>query len=534
MAIHGEPLTMANESVAYRFIYSDRLLDGEGSTVWVLAGFLITAIQNALLRGIDLFSGIHIQNLRGRVYLFTHATNAFHCMFASAVFFLAGKSRRLLWADRALLALVGLGPLYLTRTAGFQYYTAPDYYATNVVLTLTAVFFFQSESRGQFQSRPLFACILLGTLAGLMIANKITLAPLCLLMLVPVLFTAEIQPLVLAGRFSASAVSTVIAFMFVIWAFYVFNLSAVFEMLHKWIPTIFDPGEHRDFQTLMEQTGVWGSAFWSDLSRYSYAYILAFWPVGVFLTLSVAIKEKLFDIRVAAILVANTIAAIFWTYFLLKRPADTTFFETAVALLALSACALTLVAGTRNGKAIIAAALIGWVLFAAVTFNGRQNILALHQSKLVADKLWRLQEELMKFAAGRRIIVIHPDNHHGYRGVPEFLLKGSADTPTWNVNKGGRRILRRYAPGMSFRHEYSGTRPDAPIAAGNVVYWVDLPWLPTLTASNPTLREAVQQPFSEQRRWTIPYPFAGEGVNLTAHAVLLHESIGAAALDLSR
>src|ERR1051326_3678260 len=172
LALRGEPLTIGTESVAYRFLYSDRLLDGEGSSVWVLAGFLLTAIQNALLRGIDLVSGVPMGDLRSRVFLFTHATNAVHCLFSAAIFFIAGMSRRLLWGDRALLALVGLGPVYLTRVIGFHYYIVPDYYATNAVLTLCAVFVFQSEWRRHHENTSFLRCALLGGFAGVMVANK--------------------------------------------------------------------------------------------------------------------------------------------------------------------------------------------------------------------------------------------------------------------------------------------------------------------------------------------------------------------------
>jgi len=530
----ADPLTLANESVAYRFLYSERLLGGEGSTVWVLGGFLTTAIQNLLLAGIDTFSGLAADDLRGRIHLFAHATIVLHCLLAAGIFFVAAQSRRLLWIDRLLLALVGLGPLYLTRTVGFYYYSTPDYLLTNVVLILAAVFLFQNEWRRGEEGNPLLRCALLGCFAGIMVANKITMAPLAVVMLAPALMAGTVRVGTVMARIQAVAVCAAGVFIFVVLSFYVFNIFAFFGMFQNWMSIILNPGSQEDFDVTLGRVSFWVFAFWRDLVRYSYGYIIAFWLLSLLATLVLGLKGKLFHLRSLVVVALSLLSGIAWVYFLYKRPAGTTFFEASVTLLGLSSCVLTLVAPTRGGRTFIGVAFTVWAIVGISTFNSDQNLTSLRQSGLLADHLWRLHREVLEFANGRDVVVIHPENHFGYRGVPEFLLKGSADTPTWNVSSRGEKIVHRYAPGMSFRHEYGGTPPNAPLPERTVVYWVDLPWLEPLSKLYPTLREAIENPANEVRQWVIPYAFAGEGVKITARAVLLNEPAGSSPRPAAR
>ena len=279
----ADPLTVANESVAYRFLYSERLLGGEGSTVWVAAGFLTTAVQNVLLAVIDTFSGIAADDLRGRVHLFANATGALHSLLAAGIFFLAAQNRRLLWIDRLLLALVGLGPLYLTRTSGFYYYSLPDYYLTNVVLTLTAVFLFQNEWRREEEGNPLLRYTLLGCFVGLMVANKITMAPFAAVVLAPALLADSARDRAHVVRNLVAAGSAAAAYIFVLLAFYVFNVTAVFSMFKSWFRFSLNPGGEFDF---------WSADFVAHFTQYSFSYIFSFWVLTLLIVIVLERKRE--------------------------------------------------------------------------------------------------------------------------------------------------------------------------------------------------------------------------------------------------
>jgi hypothetical protein len=59
----ADPLAIANESLAYRSQFSESQFNGDGSSVWVLAGFLTTAIRTSPLKLINLCSGFPLGDL---------------------------------------------------------------------------------------------------------------------------------------------------------------------------------------------------------------------------------------------------------------------------------------------------------------------------------------------------------------------------------------------------------------------------------------------------------------------------------------
>jgi hypothetical protein len=510
----ADVLTLANESVAYRFLYSVRLLDGEGASVWVLAGFLTTAMQNVLLRGIDLILSPDAGQLMERVHLFAWATYAAHVLAIAAILTSAAFTRWLTWGDRAVVILPILGPLYLTRTSGFYYFTLPDYYLTNVVLGAAAVYVFVSEWRRENVGRPLVRSVGTGLLAGGMVVNKITMFPLALMMLTSIAMSGSVRSADVIRRYGLAGLAAAVAALLTLGAFYTFQWSAVGGMFSAWSVTVMNPGGEESF---------WTRYLSGYLTQYGYGFIIGLWLLMSAVALG-SIRAFHVPARPRSIAVAtlNLLAGAVWLYFVYKRPAGTTAFEAAVALLGLSGMMMTVACQARFGRRLAVVVLVTCAAVAATTFRYQQNIMTLRESGPWAKAVWTLQQELVAFANGRGIVVIHPENHYGYGGVPEFLLKGSADTPTWDVRETGARVIDRYAPGMRFRHEYSGIPPSAPLPAGVVVYWVDVPPLEPLADTYPILFRAETNPRNEVKRWELPY---STGRMLTAHAVLLREPV---------
>jgi len=510
----ADPLTIANESIAYRFLFSERLINGEGASVWVLAGFLTTAIQTNLLQLINFLAPYPVDDLAHRVHLYAYGFTGLITLGGAAVMVAAACNRRFSPLDLVLLALPALGPLFATKISGFYYYTLPDYYHLNVLLAVMSVWIFQSLWHGRAQLQRINRTIFLaGLFVGALCGNKITMLIVGAPLLGLLWLKEPISPAKLCTRAMLAAAGLTVGFFFVLAWFYLFDLGAVREMLPAWLAVIQNPGGESDF---------WSSNFRSHLTGYSYGYIIAFYLLALATAIGCAWHARETRTARLATLVLMGLGGAAWSYFIYKRPAGTTFFEAAVALFTFSAIALTTCSRHRLGSRAIVIFALFWTIYSAATFAGQRNLATLAASRPWADQMWRLHHELLAFAKGREILVIHPQNNYGYGGVAEFLLKGTADVPSWNVSSHGRPILDRYAPHMTFRHEYSGIHPNAPFPDNAVVFWVDRPEFPPMIEQYRLLKEAYLQPGIPKKEWSME--IQGGHAIIKAHAIQLPES----------
>ena len=507
----ADPLTVANESVGYRYLFSERLLHGEGASVWVLAGFLTTAIQTTWLAFLNLFSEATPGELHWRLMIFSYGFSALVVLAAGSVFFAAARNQRLSLLDLCLLMLPALGPAFTTRRSGFYYYTLPDYYHLNVLLTVVAVWLFLCHWRSDRAEAPSLSRIfLLGAFVGIMGSNKITMLPIGLILLGPAVFAPPIGWARFFARGISAASGLAVGFVLIIWWFYLFKVSAVAAMFDLWLGTIRNPGGESDF---------WSSNFRSHLTGYSYGYIFVFYLVALGLALWAALRDSVCRHRLLVIVGVAALGGAVWCYFIYKRPAGTTFFEAAVALFGFAAVAFAVAVRQSWAPRLISGLLVVWGGYSLLSFQWQGNLAILRESRPWAQHMWRLHGDLLEFARGRDIVVIHPLNHYGYGGVLEFLLKGTADVPSWNVTANGRPVLERYAPRTSYRHEYSGTHPDSPYPENSVLFWVNRPEFPPLTTQYVHLAQAVAHPGVVSRSWSMP--IQGGRATIVAHAVLL-------------
>lgn len=510
----ADPLTIANESVGYRYLFSERLLNGEGASVWVLAGFLTTAIQTTWLAVINLFSEPTPAELAWRLHVFSHGFSGMVVVAAGTVLFSAALNRRLSFTELALLAIPALGPAFATRSSGFYYYTLPDYYHLNVLLTLASTWLFLIQIRNeQPVTHPLCRLFLLGLFVGMICANKITMLMIGLPLIIVPLLDAPLSWPRLMLRSLLCGAGTVAGFLFVIAWFYLFNPQATIGMFAMWLNTVRNPGGESNF---------WTSNFRGFLTGYSYGYIIAFFGLSVIIAAILAFRDRLLRRQTLPVVGVLLLGGLAWAYFIYKRPAGTTFFEAVVALFGFSAIALAFGADRRWGRWLISGLLLFWVGYSATTFEWRRNLGILQESGPWARRMWQLHQELLEFASGHDIVVIHPQNHYGYGGVAEFLLKGTADVPTWNLSEHGRPILERYAPRMTFRHEYGGTQPNSPFPDNAVVFWVDRPEFPPMIEQYSLLKEAFLRPDNEKREWVMKVQ--GDRATIKAYALKLASS----------
>lgn len=512
----ASPLTIANESIAYRFLFSERLLNGEGASIWVLAGFLTTAIQTTILAVINLFIPSSPGALSTRLDVYAYLFSGLVTVTGVALLAGIARARTLPVTRLALGGLAAVGPLFLTDT-GFYYFTLPDYYHLNILLSLALVVCFQSiwfrETSTEGPGTPWTTITLVALLVGAAAANKITLLPLGGTVIVAMLLMPRLRWPRLVGQSALTGIAVAAGFIFVVWWFYLFKAGAMMDMFGAWSTYVSNPGGESDF--------------WQKFRQYlvssSYGFIIGVYLVSWLIGAGFGLQVRGRRVVTSIVLLVILLAGVTWSYFVYKRPAGTTFFEAISALLALAACSLTVAAHRRAGRLAIAVVILICAAYGAQNFGWKKHLGTLRESGPWAENMWRLHNDLVRFAAGRPIVVVHPQNHYGYGGVAEFLIKGTADVPIWNISANGEPILHRYLPGATFRHEYGGTNPNVAYPRNAVVFWVDRPEFKPMTELFPGLALAVNQPGAIRREWRLP--ISGGRVKLVGHAVQLPDTL---------
>jgi hypothetical protein len=489
----GDYLPIANESLAYRYFAGLRVQGGEGGRIWLPQGYVTSLLQHLVLWGIEQPPG---RPLSWRLNAFSVASNAINVVLFTLAMCVAAQSRRLGWRDKLLLAMVALLPIYATRTAGFYYSLLPDYYHLDMVLAFMGVALFLWQVRGTPSGSPWFVLVMIGGFVGICAANKVTLVALGPMLLLPALLREPYSWRLLAARISVAFASALVTFIGVIWAFYLFEVGAVGKMLVGWLAFIREPGGESDF---------WTSQLGLSLWQYSLAYVIGYWALSSGMAIwSEWRAEDRSSGRRALVLVgiACGLASIGLVF---KRPAGTTLYELSVILTALSVMLLAATIRRPVVRGFVGLSLVAWLVYCAATttFSLGHNVALIEESPGRAKALWGLYEAVQRMADGRPIVVIFPDNSYHHEGIHELLLKGASDFPTWHISKRGQWIIDRFAPGMTYRHESSGTPPNAPIPSGVLVLWFDRPDLAPLTERYRSLRDAIGRPGVEMREWVI-------------------------------
>ena len=107
-------LAYANESAAYRFFLSERILNGEGASAWIWQGFLTSAIQTSLLWMIEAARFFPATDLLAQIDLFSNAYALVVAICGVSTFILAARRKSIRTSGIALMLLAILVPMFLT------------------------------------------------------------------------------------------------------------------------------------------------------------------------------------------------------------------------------------------------------------------------------------------------------------------------------------------------------------------------------------------------------------------------------------
>jgi hypothetical protein len=487
-------LSWASESLAYCYFACERLAQGEGGTVWLPHGHVLGVVQHLILLLLNHTLPGGAQGFQQRVNLFAAGSTLANVLAMSVIFLWAGRSRILRPSDKLLIFFAGLAPLYTTGRLGFVFSLLPAYYHVDMVLVPLAVAVFLWQLRAAPPSRPWLRAAALGALVGLFLSNKVTLAVVGVMALAPSLLAAPCNARRLLGRALLAGACALLAFGTTLWAFYQFRLSALVEMFPRWAGFVGNPGGEADF---------WTEHFWVSLRIYQFRYHIGFWGLAASTFLVLALRRRGRRWVWCAMGLLNVACGAACAFFLVKRPANTTFFEVAVLLTGLAAMAVGALDWGRVRHSLLLVATLGSLALSVLTFPWTANVALVELSRSRTAELWGLHHDLLRIAAGRKIIVIHPNDSYSFGGIHEVCLKGAADCPTWHISERGQRIMNELAPGMEIRHEYEGTKPDAPFPPNSVIVWFEhRDWVP-VTQRYPSLVKLYAEAGADKWEWEL-------------------------------
>ncbi|NDH55033.1 MAG: hypothetical protein EBY24_24370, partial [Betaproteobacteria bacterium] len=312
LAAGGTHLPFSCETLAFRFFGSERVLDGEGGTVWPAQGHLMMIFQNLILAGLRIFWA---DDFKTTLHLYGIGTNVAVGTALFGLYALAWRDRLLLLSDKLLLLVLGPATILGTVHAGFYYSLLPDYYAFNLLLISLSVYLALHYWRNPapFTLRD---AVITGLLAGVAMANKITLlGPMGVVGLLA-LSRSPVSVLLFRNRVLVAGLSCLAAYALVFLAAYHFRPGDALTGVRHSFSFLEAAGDEVDF---------WETNFKTFLQSYNYEKIFFLWCLA---TLFVGVElVRLRAWRAGLPLLANLLVAALLGLGLQKRGAGTTFFE---------------------------------------------------------------------------------------------------------------------------------------------------------------------------------------------------------------
>ena len=451
--------------MAYRFFLVARLADGEGFGIWLPQGQLTSLIELLLYWPIVYLTpnSIFLQ-----VELMGASFGAVVILLLLSTMITIAVRKEFSLRDIAGIAVFVVVTVYVFEP-GVYYTMQPDYTLLDLALYATAIGLFVHYA-GADQPLTLGRAIWAGAFAGLLASNKLSMPPIAMIAVAPLILRAvESRRWREIARFIAVHAATLAAvFGLVIIALYGFRLEIAAHNFGKLLSFAAHPGASEMSSVLQ---------VWDALWRLRFGYVL----LGAMLIVgALAVSRR------SGLVICFVACSALYVYFIFHRPSGSTLFESSTALAAIGVMAASQLPGTGNYDALVRMSAVASVLAAVVLFP---YLLVQKYKKTVAESVARQSVFDAAVSAGRRIVVVIPDNDWVKGGPFVLLLKGSSDFPSWDIPP--TRRLPTSVP-ISFRTEQGGETPNAPYPPDATIVWEEPPNLPHLTDKYPELRRAVE------------------------------------------
>jgi hypothetical protein len=488
-ALNGGDFTwIASESLAYRFFHSARLYKSEDDTAWLPQGQLITAIQH----GINYFLlerlGGSLEHLRSTLNIFCYATLLIIDVIIVIALAVSAASRALTWRDRVTLVVVACSPYLSISSVSFVVW--PDYLYLDAALMTIALLSFQLNWRQTTPGGRKLAAFGAGAFVGILAGNKMSMILLGVPLVVAIILSRPLGIGPIAVRSILSIVGALLALGLVLLVYGLFRIDWLLSVSSAWYRFISNPGGDAGFLR-----DLWSIRYFG-LAVMSLSWIPVF-PLIVWQLIKDGATPK--ELGTVAAIVIGCVACGFYIW---KRPAGTTLWESGASLLTFSAMFLTMAKPSHLTRRV-AFGLAGSMAVALLV--ARPDVLIrswASQSRAIGDEQWSFFAQATALVPANGIRYFIPNNNYQRGDVFIILLKGAADFPTWEVGKNGQWIVDKFAPGLQFVYE-SGAAPER-VPDDSLVVWFDFPHLRRIPELLPQLAEALSRPEVETITRALP------------------------------
>jgi hypothetical protein len=505
----GDFTDLANESMAYRYFFCERVLHGE--TIVVGVGYLVSLVHHLAYALVDHVLRVPPLDLRARINAFALLTNAIIVALMGAIFLTAALSRRLNRAQRLLVLMAGLVPLYGNGFMGFDYALMADYHHLDMVLMAGCVLMFARNWMAHDEEVTGWSVARNALLLGVFAANKVTVLPMAGIVLMPFFVGRKRRFGQLLGRGVLAGLALVLGFFLVHLAAYLGRFSALRTMLPIWFSFVANPGGELEF---------WTSTFLKHFWRYNTGLFCLLFLLVLAASIGVFTAKRAWTFRRSACVAAIVVAGALYGYAVIKRPAGSTLFESGNWLLVLALIQLGMLSTLKVGRQLAAWVAAGLAVVMVVSFPLGESVSLVRLSKPNADAKFAFYQRVLELAHGRPITVILIDNSFHHEGFHELLLKGASTFPSWHISATGQEMIARYGPGITFRSHDEPVPPlGAPIPDDSVLVLFSTQGADPLTGSLRVVHDFSALPTSRHEEWRLPRKADGFVVGTIVYTV---------------
>lgn len=456
---NGSYLAYGNESLAYRYFTTYRLISGETGAIWLPQGFFTLALQKVIFIIQNNFVS-PLTNFRASLELFGIFTNLVQTLLAIIVLLVIYLDKKLTPFYKWLPMVFFLILIYGSSSSGIYYSLLPDYYQLDMVMLASAIGLFYHFSFRKPNEITIFSICILGGATGLAIINKISLlfpfmAPLSVL---AINYIKDYKKWAFYGFFLLLGLVSPLIFL------YHNNHHHIALDLEKWRSFISSPGgEHSFFENLK-----FIYIYYRDYVIFFISYVVI-WTFGMYFIIK---HETLYSSRtlMCAMLFGITLMCLIIP--LKTRPAGTTNFEVYGSITALIMMFLALVPkGVRYLTYFKTLIIITWISLLHPKSDLQNLVNASENSKQNSAIIWRAHETLL--AKSSHALMILPDNSYGIGSVEELLIKGLSEFPSWTITT-GKTTLNKIAPNLSIYTDYNKHEPQfSSFLEYTSIMWID-------------------------------------------------------------
>ena len=413
-------LHFAHENLSYRYFFNIRVLDGQGSAVWLPQGQLISALQNFIAFGIARFGGYSLLDVERTLDLYGFLSNLLILGSYFAVALTAVLVRNLTWFDRAMVLMVAPLTVFIIKGVAFYYILLPDYYPLSIVLISATVLLVlvQLRSRAGFSWKNI---VITGAFCGLAASNKLTLAGPAGLAVLIAAARAPFSVGLFVGRLVVAGIVGAIVLLLVFITCYLLDIREALRAFGYWFRFLQSAGaETHEF---------WRTNFLLYLFGFNYIHTWVIFAAAlVWFGLAVAWKKAWIS-RAGIVFFGVVFVSSLLYAGLIKRGAGSTFFELCCALLGLAAICLAVSLDPRRHQMACIAVVGAGIISGFSLYEYRQTWHTAKRWGEMTRLAWEIFHTRRNF--GWNVEILEPNSEYALSSAEELIDIGTGVSGGW-------------------------------------------------------------------------------------------------------